>query len=120
MAPRPPRSIASRLRLRVRVMVRMSADDHQLIRQRATEAGETFSTYLRRAALGRVPRVVPPVNWQTQRALGSIGNNLNQLARRMNQGGEETPGVEELVPLVVELLELLKETRRAMLGVEAL
>ena len=46
--------------------------------------------WLRRAALGRPPRVIPEINREVWSELARIGGNLNQIARKLNQAGYAT------------------------------
>ncbi len=79
-----------------RLMIRLRADDQLLLRERAAARGMPPATYvsvLTRAhlrSLAPLPRDELLALKCTLAALGSIGRNLNQIARAANQG--------ELVP----------------------
>jgi len=96
--PGPPRS-----RKGSRLTVRLRADDQVLLRERAAARGMPPATYvsvLTRAHLrGLAPlpkEELQALRW-TVSELGSIGRNLNQIARAANQGERASgPGREDL------------------------
>jgi hypothetical protein len=65
----------------------VSPQEKALIVQNATDLGLGLSAYLRAVGQGRrvTPRR-PAINDEAIRQLASIGNNLNQIARRINSG----------------------------------
>ncbi|OYW52823.1 MAG: hypothetical protein B7Z29_18280 [Hyphomicrobium sp. 12-62-95] len=74
----------------VQVNTRMTIADYDMITAKAAEANLSVSEFMRRAALGH--RIVVPVATVYApliRALISIGNNINQIARSSNRGQEE-------------------------------
>lgn len=65
--------------------------------------------YIRSAALGNKPIVVPPINLDAWRALSRIASNLNQLAYHQNAGGKvEFSDVENI----------LRDVRAGLLGLK--
>lgn len=65
--------------------------------------------YLRAAALNSPPPIVPPVNLEKWLELGRMGANINQIAKRLNEGDTIVNHIEELRKLIVETrIELLK------------
>lgn len=64
--------------------------------------------YVRKTLLGRPPRPVPKINADAYRELARAAGNLNQLARRMNEGGEN----------IEEIRAELKTFRFCLLGME--
>ena len=64
--------------------------------------------YVRKTLLGRPPRPVPKINADAYRELSRAAGNLNQIARRMNEGGAE----------VEETRAALKSFRFRLLGME--
>jgi hypothetical protein len=87
----------------LRLTVRLRADDQVLLRERATARGMPPATYvsvLTRAHLrdlAPLPKEELQALKRTVSELGSIGRNLNQIARAANQGERVSgPGREEL------------------------
>jgi hypothetical protein len=86
-----------------RMTVRLRPDDQILLRERATARGMPAATYisvLTRAhlrSLSPLPKEALLAIRRTVSELGSIGRNLNQIARAANLGDRVTsPGREEL------------------------
>jgi hypothetical protein len=65
------------------------------------------------AVLPKVP--APKVDQDTYLALSRIGNNLNQIARRINSPHEVIPGSNEIQTSLAELEEALKRVRLGVL-----
>jgi hypothetical protein len=96
--PAPRRS-----RKGARLTMRLRADDQVLLRERAAARGMPPATYvsvLTRAhlrGLAPLPKEELQALKRTVSELGSIGRNLNQIARAANQSGRVSgPGSEEL------------------------
>ncbi len=71
------------------VKVRVSPAEREAIQDKAERAGLTLSEYARRSCLtGKAPIIKTPdaSNAEALRLLLIAGNNLNQIARRMNAG----------------------------------
>lgn len=72
-----------------RLYIRLSEEDHAIIRQRAKESGcRSVSDYVRRIAKEQLvinldAKIFQSLNQQ----LSSISNSLNQIARRINSTG---------------------------------
>jgi hypothetical protein len=86
-----------------RLMIRLRPDDQILLRERAIARGMPAATYvsvLTRAhlrALAPLPKEELLALRRTVSDLGSLGRNLNQIARAANQGGRVTgPGRDDL------------------------
>ncbi|HQK89306.1 MAG TPA: plasmid mobilization relaxosome protein MobC [Acidobacteriota bacterium] len=82
-----PKIAADRLRTAT-IGVRVSPAEYAALKEKATTMGMTPAQWLRAAALARQlpPPPAPPVNLDTYRELGRIGNNLNQVVARINAG----------------------------------
>src|ERR1051325_1448222 len=78
-------------------LLKMEPGDYEELRQRAADAKRSVASYLRECALGRPPRITPPVNLKSVAELSRVGNNLNQIARRLNERTGDDPSVDELV-----------------------
>ncbi len=93
------------------VHVRVTADQRRKIRERADECGLPVSTFVRKVAMGSIPRARPRrLEKKAVYHLGRIGNNLNQLARVANASGQ----VSEERHLRVITEELLAAIRRLL------
>ena len=71
--------------------VRVSASEWRVIEARASRAGVRPTSFLREAALSGRGRLRPSTDEATveeRRELRRIGANLNQVARRLNAGGD--------------------------------
>lgn len=87
--------------------VRVSRDEHRSLAERARECGLGTSTYMRRVALGSVPRARPRrLESHAIHQLARIGNNLNQLTRAAN--------AQHRVELSARLSQVLAEIKRAV------
>ena len=80
------------------ITVRVTPDERATIDERSMEQGLTIGAYMRAAALGDPgPRAKPriPVDAKLLRRLlgevGRVGNNLNQIAKRLNSGHQVAP-----------------------------
>ena len=76
-----------------RLYIRLYSDDRQLLAERAAARGMPSATYLAVLARSHL-RNLPPLPEAERRAfergvaeLSTIGRNINQIARRVNQGG---------------------------------
>ena len=80
------------------------------IERKAALLNLSLSEYVRRCAVQGTVRVVQEEGHDPAkvRALAAIGNNLNQIARRMNAGGAEAPP--QLGALLEAIQEIIKET----------
>jgi hypothetical protein len=97
----------------VQVNIRMTIAQYDLVTAKAAEANLSVSEFMRKAALGH--RIIVPVATvyaPLARALISIGNNVNQIARSSNRGQEERAywrAIGDRVSYV--LTEVLKQTQ---------
>jgi len=68
--------------------VRLSFAEHALIKRKAKDAGRTASRFVREAALGVEikPRKLTDEEKQHYKTLVGLANNMNQIAKRYNQG----------------------------------
>jgi len=88
----------------------MSATELSEIRRKAAQVKMRPAAFLREHALSRAPVAVPEVNRQAFAELGRAGNNLNQIARRLNE--------RDLVD-VIEVHAMLRVIQRAIMGLMA-
>jgi hypothetical protein len=115
--------IGVRARRGARLMIRLRAEDQILLRDRAAARGLPAATYvsvLTRAHL----RSLTPLPQEELRALkrtlaelGSIGRNLNQIARAANQGQLVTsPGRDDLTAMLRVCGTLRDSLKRVLLA----
>ena len=95
----------------------MTPAEAGLIRHAAKTRGESVSSFLVAGGRGRagqpVERLTSSKAVELRRALGPIGNNLNQLARSVNLARGKADGVAEEVAKTLEAgQETLEELRR--------
>ena len=79
-------------------MMRLGDAEHDLLYQAAERSGLTISGYAASASLAAAADKPAPDDWQTERLMAELmatrsqlrryGNNLNQIARVLNAGGE--------------------------------
>jgi predicted DNA binding CopG/RHH family protein len=105
-----------------RLMVRLHPDDQVLLRERATARGMPAATYvsvLTRAhlrSLSPLPKNELLALKRTVSELGSIGRNLNQIARAANQGERVTgPGRDDL-RAILRVCEGLRDNVKELLS----
>ena len=90
-------------------LVRFSPAEFEAVNERARSCGRPLACYLRETALGAVPKVRRThAADELIRALGRIGNYLNQLAAVANSTGQ----LPHEVALAEALAELLDAVRR--------
>ena len=70
------------------VPIRFSVEERKALFERAKNFGVSLSEFVRRSALGRrMPPAPPPqINREIYDQLCRIGNNLNQVARKIHEG----------------------------------
>ena len=90
------------------VSVRMSPAKRHAVAERADLCGQCLSTYMRKVALGSVPRARPRrIEQKTVYQLSRIGNNLNQLTRIANTTGR-IDCIRHLEAVLIELTEAIR------------
>lgn len=100
------------------VPIRFSKEERDSLLSQAKSYGVSLSEFVRRAALKRrLPPAPPPqINRDIYQELSRIGNNLNQVARKIHQGAV---AVElELVGTLTELKGVVKEVGMKVLGAD--
>ena len=104
-----------------RLNVRLEPEDSRLLRERARARGMASATYLSYLARSHLrgacplPKAEYTLLKQSVEELASVGRNLNQIARAMNQGGRPTgPGQAELAAML-KVSGALRDHFRALL-----
>ena len=76
---------------------RATPEEKEMIRKKAEKAGLSMSDYLRRQALSKKVTVISPEIFKEYRELcsqfGWYGNNINQIAKHLNGGGDQYTGI---------------------------
>ena len=104
-----------------RLNVRLEPEDWRLLRERAKARGMASATYLSYLARSHLrgasplPKAEYTLLKQSVEQLATVGRNLNQIARAMNQGGQPAmPGQAE-VAAMLKVSGALRDHFRAML-----
>lgn len=92
----------------VLMSMRISAEDKELIEEKARKSGLSTSEFIRRCALGRKLPCYGDTSLLKEYSmqLGKIGSNLNQIAKYLNSGGLFFKVYLELEETIKELLDL--------------
>ena len=98
----------------VLMSMRISAEDKELIEEKARKTGLSTSEFIRRCALGRKLPCYGDTSLLKEYAmqLGKIGSNLNQIAKYLNIGGiyfELKEAMKELLDLKFKILPALED-----------
>jgi hypothetical protein len=105
-----------------RFSIRLRPDDQLLLRERAAARGMPAATYvsvLTRAhlrALSPLPKEELLALRRTVSELGSIGRNLNQIARAANQGGRPSGPSREDLRAILRVCEGLRDHIKELLS----
>lgn len=91
-----------------RISVYLSEGERAKIEASAAAVAMTAPEYLRTVGLDKLPPIVPEVNRELWRELSRAGSNLNQIAKRLNEGGD----LED----IEDLRTALREFRARLLG----
>jgi hypothetical protein len=101
------------------VTVRLSKDERDALDALASRSGLAAGAFMRAATFGDAgPRARrrPPVDHRALRQLlgecGRVGNNLNQIAKRLNEGGR--PNIPELSAALAAYLDIRAAILRAL------
>lgn len=93
---------------KISVMVRFTKNEAEAIDKKRGKTAR--AVFIRQCVNGaKISPPIPSINIETRAELAKIGNNINQIARAINQG---------LVPDLSEIQELLKNLKLTLLGVK--
>ena len=68
-----------------RISVRLSDEEHDIIKSRVESTGLSKEAYIRSILLGNIPKEKPDERfYSAMKDLAGIANNVNQLARKAN------------------------------------
>lgn len=89
---------------------RMTVADKHDVQEYARNAGLSTSEFIRRRALGLEVEAIPPaMDTDALIQLSRIGNNVNQIATRLNHGDEYDHGWNETREKLTALIDTLAE-----------
>ncbi|MBO6141658.1 MAG: plasmid mobilization relaxosome protein MobC [Ruminococcus sp.] len=98
----------------VTITVRCTEDEREKIKSRAAQHGLKLSDYVLRSAMGKKIVVVGGLD-EVVRQLKALGNNVNQIARAVNEGRLQAVQLGEvrqaLYSIYGRLGEILREVR---------
>lgn len=94
----------------IRLNIRMTVNEYLIVSDNANALGIGIPDYMRRKAIGKVlPRTkVLPENRKLFIELSRIGNNLNQLTKRVHLGMRDPKSLNEQLLELKEMLNTLK------------
>ena len=93
------------------IHMRVSQEEYELLQQKMKQSGcATLSAYLRKIAIdGMIVKLDIPEFKEISRQLRYIGNNLNQIAKRLNSGsGVYAADFEEIKERQTEITKLVR------------
>ena len=95
-----------------RIHLRVSQDEYDLIKQKMTQCGcINMSAYLRKMAIdGLIVNLDMPEMKEILRLLRYNGNNINQIAKRLNEGESiYASDISDIKDKQAEILKLIRE-----------
>ena len=94
------------------INVRLNDDELNTIDRYRKETNLSRSTYMREAAIGNPPRVIPSINRDQWIELSRLASNINQLAYEAHLGRfhSETEGV------IKDTQQILRDVRNLLVG----
>ena len=90
------------------VTFRVSEEEYERLKELALGSYRLISVYCRDCVFGKEITVIPGVD-EVARQLRHIGNNLNQLTWRVNEGSLTAVNLEETKRELAKIFELLNE-----------
>jgi hypothetical protein len=113
--------IADESELGRRISVRLLAGDRLLLRERATARGTAPATYVSILIRSHLRQLTPLPKDELRafreqvRELRTIGRNINQIARALNQQGIEDASIREDLRSFLKVATAMREATRALL-----
>jgi len=95
----------------VQVNIRLTEEEHKTVTQYAQASGLSPANWMRRKVFtGKFPPVkLSPLEASMYNELRSIGVNLNQIARKVNQGEDHEPHFDFLIDTWITIKGMLKQ-----------
>lgn len=100
----------------IRISLMLNEEEDTLLTERCDLCGMSKSQYLRYMIKNTRPNVIPAIDDELLYQLTKIGNNINQIARKLNSGGSTSAN--EVKEIREQLTDTLKEIRKVMLREE--
>ncbi len=123
-APRITRSGSEKRQRQARPSMRCSAGEYALLEAAADRAGMTIGAFMRHQCLGTAgPRAArrPPIERaalaQLLAQLGKCGSNLNQIARRVNQGESPNGPTRQDIAVFIKVCTVMAENLKSTLKI---
>jgi hypothetical protein len=94
----------------VQVNIRLTEEEHKTVTQHAQASGLSPANWMRRKVFtGKFPPIkLSPLEASMYNELRSIGVNLNQIARKVNQGESQEPHFDFLMDTWMTIKAMLK------------
>ena len=97
--------------------IRLTSDEYQALSQKATSAGVSLSSWVRRAALEEeIPSKRSEIDVNLYKELSRIGININQLARAANTAVQQGYCPQPTPSQWQELYDLIKRLTLEVIG----
>ncbi len=98
-----------------RVTIRLGTDEYELLKERAQKSSKALSTYIRKTSLGKQLHERPQEEFIMALVnLSKIGNNLNQIAIRVNT--YKYLDEKQLENVISQLNLFIKDCRKKYIG----
>lgn len=99
----------------IKVSVRYSTEEHELIKGFAETAGKQVATFIHDISLDPRFKIVPAppqINIQTRAEIQKIGVNINQIARALNNqfAPNNSEKIRSELASIVQILKLIQES----------
>ena len=85
--------------------------------EKAAKQNMSTSQWLIKAAVRKLPKSIPEINRSAYTDLGKVGGNLNQIARKLNEGGQVS--VSYLLSEIDALKALISDKRLDIIGAQS-
>ena len=91
------------------ITVKFNNNEYEDVCKKAKDAGKELAPYLREIALTGTIKPIDTISPEFLFQLGKLGNNINQIARRLNSNSYDVPLNEKESTYLEEIKELLKD-----------
>ena len=84
----------------IEIKVRLNNNEAELLNKHVKKSGLSREAYLRQIIKGLVPKNTPPPDYYSMmKELHKIGNNLNQITRKINSGACNSYNFSEMIAM---------------------
>ena len=97
--------------VRIKLSVRLTEKEYSHLKRQAQNAGLKMEPFIRKLIMGADIRPRPPDNIaELIRAIGAVGNNINQIARKVNAYDDVSQNdLAEIKKLLADIYRAVKE-----------